>query len=70
MGTFDYAIELFINVLPNLLRYQIMDAIEKPVMNKIQEYANRVDAELLVKDLLQQYQNNQTLSININRFEL
>ncbi|CAH1716546.1 unnamed protein product [Chironomus riparius] len=70
LGTFDYAIELFINVLPNLLRYQIMDAIEKPIINKIQEYANRIDVELLVKDLLQQYRNNQTLSLNLNRFEL
>lgn len=70
MGTFDYAIELFINVLPNLLRYQIMDAIEKPIINKIQEYANRIDVEMLVKDLLQQYRNNQTLSLNLNRFEL
>lgn len=70
LGTFDYAIELFINVLPNLLRYQIMDAIEKPIINKIQEYANRIDVEMLVKDLLQQYQNNQTLSLNLNKFEL
>ena len=47
-----------------------MDAIEKPIINKIQEYANRIDVELLVKDLLQQYRNNQTLSLNLNRFEL
>lgn len=47
-----------------------MDAIEKPIINKIQEYANRIDVEMLVKDLLQQYRNNQTLSLNLNRFEL
>lgn len=29
-GTMDYIIEAGVNILPNLLRYQIMDALENP----------------------------------------
>ncbi|KAG5680013.1 hypothetical protein PVAND_009546 [Polypedilum vanderplanki] len=70
LGTFDYVIELFVNVLPNLLRYQIVDAIEKPIVNKLQTIVNRIDIEDLVKELLRQYRNNETLSIDITHFEL
>lgn len=49
-GTLDYVIELAINVLPNLLRYQIVDAIEGPIMEKIQEKFNQINVEAIIKD--------------------
>jgi hypothetical protein len=49
-GTVDYAIEFAINVLPNLLRYQIMDALENPVKQKIQAELNNVNVERLIKE--------------------
>ncbi|CAH0562376.1 unnamed protein product [Brassicogethes aeneus] len=50
LGTTDYFIEFAINVLPNLLRYQIMDALEKPVKLRIQEVLNTVNVEKLVRE--------------------
>ncbi|XP_050304371.1 uncharacterized protein LOC126741936 [Anthonomus grandis grandis] len=50
LGTLDYAIEFAVNVVPNLLRYQIMDAIEKPIKLKIQEELDKVDVEMLIKE--------------------
>ncbi|KAG5899932.1 hypothetical protein JTB14_002483 [Gonioctena quinquepunctata] len=48
LGTIDYAIEFGVNVLPNLLRYQIMDALEKPLKIKIQEALDQVNIERLI----------------------
>lgn len=70
MGTIDYVIELFINVLPNLLRYQIMDAIEKPVLNKIQSLANKVDIEMMMKKMLSDYQKTGAWNFDLNYIEL
>ncbi|CAG9768950.1 unnamed protein product [Ceutorhynchus assimilis] len=50
LGTIDYIIEFAVNVVPNLLRYQIMDAIEKPIKLKIQEELDKVDVEELIKE--------------------
>ncbi|XP_012245044.1 uncharacterized protein LOC100746627 [Bombus impatiens] len=44
-GTVDYLIEASINILPNLLRYQIMDAIEGPLKRRIQIELDKVDVE-------------------------
>lgn len=49
-GTFDYIIELAINVIPNLLRYQIMDALEYPARAKIQDEFNKINVERIIKD--------------------
>lgn len=70
MGTFDYLIELFINVLPNLLRYQIMDAIERPIMRKVQELADRVDVEVFIKEKYEEFQKHGTINFNLNHIEL
>lgn len=56
IGTADYLIEFFVNILPNMLRYQIMDALEKPVKAKIQEYLNKVDVEKLVREKVPELQ--------------
>ncbi|KAL1490976.1 hypothetical protein ABEB36_011643 [Hypothenemus hampei] len=49
LGTIDYIIEMGVNIIPNLLRYQIMDAIEKPIKLKIQEELDKVNVEELIK---------------------
>lgn len=51
-GTIDYIIEFGVNVFPNLLRYQIMDAIESPIKKYIQEQLNRVNVEEVIKEKL------------------
>lgn len=55
-GTLDYVTEFLVNVLPNLLRYQIMDAIESPVRNRIQELFNTIDVERTIKERLPEFQ--------------
>lgn len=54
-GTLDYVMEFLVNVLPNLLRYQIMDAIENPIKQRVQERFNAIDIEATIRDL-QQYE--------------
>lgn len=54
-GTLDYIMEFVVNVLPNLLRYQIMDAIENPIKQRVQERFNAIDVEAIIRDL-QQYE--------------
>lgn len=49
LGTMDYLIEFGVNVIPNLLRYQIMDAIEKPIKLKVQEELDKIDVEKVIK---------------------
>ncbi|RLU14768.1 hypothetical protein DMN91_012655 [Ooceraea biroi] len=49
-GTLDYLMEAMINILPNLLRYQIMDAIEGPLKRRIQEELNKIDVERLIDE--------------------
>ena len=49
-GTLDYIIEFGINVLPNMLRYQVMDAIETPLKKRIQNELDKIDTEKLILD--------------------
>lgn len=67
LGTVDYAIELGINVIPNLLRYQIMDAIEKPIKWKIQEELDKVEVEELIKENLEKLDSVEGLQ-DLNNF--
>ncbi|KAF7275737.1 hypothetical protein GWI33_011321 [Rhynchophorus ferrugineus] len=62
LGTMDYIIEFGINVIPNLLRYQIMDAIEKPIKVKIQEELNKINVEQLIKDNAERLENGDGFS--------
>ncbi|CAH2262290.1 uncharacterized protein LOC120637774 [Pararge aegeria] len=48
-GTLDYVVEFVINVLPNLLRYQIIDALENPIIEKVQEELNKLNVEEMIK---------------------
>ncbi|XP_017151656.1 uncharacterized protein LOC108161808 isoform X1 [Drosophila miranda] len=55
-GTLDYVMEFAVNVVPNLLRYQIMDAIENPVKQRVQEKFNTIDVEQAIKQLAHKYE--------------
>ncbi|XP_055551259.1 uncharacterized protein LOC129733760 [Wyeomyia smithii] len=48
-GTLDYLIEAGVNILPNLLRYQIADAIEGPLKARIREKFECMNMEQFVK---------------------
>ncbi|XP_046687256.1 LOW QUALITY PROTEIN: uncharacterized protein LOC124372890, partial [Homalodisca vitripennis] len=54
IGTLDYVIEAIVNILPNLLRHQIMLAIEEPLKIKMQEIFSDIDVEKTIKKELQQ----------------
>jgi len=48
-GTLDYAIEAFINIVPNLLRKPIIDALEDPIREMIQDEVRKalhIEAEI------------------------
>lgn len=62
-GTIDYVTEFIVNVLPNLLRYQIMDAIENPLKIRIQEIMNGIDVEKKLKEKVPQFQK---MGLNMN----
>ncbi|XP_012270232.1 uncharacterized protein LOC105694290 [Orussus abietinus] len=49
-GTIDYILEGSINILPNLLRGQIMQAIRGPLKRRIQDELDKVDVEKLIHE--------------------
>ncbi|XP_039276258.1 uncharacterized protein LOC120349757 [Nilaparvata lugens] len=49
-GSLDYALELLVNLLPNILRYQIVDALEDPLRRRFQEILNSVDVEKIINE--------------------
>ncbi|PSN43110.1 hypothetical protein C0J52_10472 [Blattella germanica] len=51
-GTMDYVVEFLVNVLPNVLRYQIVNAIEGPLKIRVQEIMDSVDVEELIEEHL------------------
>jgi len=53
-GTLDYVIEFVVNVLPNLLRYQIVNAVEGPIKTRLQDIMDSVDVEEMIEDQLPQ----------------
>lgn len=55
-GTLDYLIEFAVNILPNLLRYQIMDAIENPAKTRVQEELNKIDVEKFIRQKLPEFE--------------
>ncbi|XP_030373338.1 uncharacterized protein LOC115623229 isoform X2 [Scaptodrosophila lebanonensis] len=55
-GTMDYVLEFAVNMLPNLLRYQIMDALENPIKQRVQEKFNTIDVEQAIKEAVQKYE--------------
>lgn len=70
LGTADYLLEFFINILPNLLRYQIVDALEKPLARRIQEYTDRIDLEKIAKEMVEEYRTTGTIDLGNMKLEL
>uniref|UniRef100_A0A182QKY9 Hemolymph juvenile hormone binding protein n=1 Tax=Anopheles farauti TaxID=69004 RepID=A0A182QKY9_9DIPT len=68
-GTFDYIIEAAVNILPNLLRYQLMDAIENPLRIRIQEKLDCINTEALVRKYAREFELRGT-DIDFQDFEL
>ncbi|XP_058115945.1 uncharacterized protein LOC131284901 [Anopheles ziemanni] len=68
-GTFDYIIEAAVNILPNLLRYQLMDAIENPLRIRIQEKLDCINTEALVRKYAREFEQHGT-NINLQDLEL
>nr|XP_022901278.1 uncharacterized protein LOC111414229 [Onthophagus taurus] len=56
-GTFDYLIEFGVNILPNILRYQIMDALEGPIKTRVQEQLNMIDVEKVLIENAEKFDN-------------
>lgn len=63
-GTLDYIMEFVVNILPNILRYQIMDALENPIKVRIQEKFNTIDVEQAIKENFENYQNTGKVSFD------
>lgn len=51
-GTLDYLVEFGVNVLPNLLRLKIMDALESPLKKYVQEQLSAINVEQVIKEKL------------------
>lgn len=63
----DYVTEFLVNILPNLLRYQIMDALENPAKVRIQQIMNKIDVEKIVKEKVLEFEKrgmNMTMSFD------
>lgn len=56
-GTVDYLIEAGVNILPNLLRYQIMDALETPIQQRIQAEFNKINVEEVIIENIDKIEN-------------
>uniref|UniRef100_W8BJW5 Uncharacterized protein n=1 Tax=Ceratitis capitata TaxID=7213 RepID=W8BJW5_CERCA len=55
-GTLDYVMEAVVNIVPNLLRYQIMDVLENPIKMRIQEKFDSIDVEKAIKENFEKFQ--------------
>ncbi|KAK7862001.1 hypothetical protein R5R35_013541 [Gryllus longicercus] len=53
-GTLDYVAEFVVNILPNVLRNQIVNALEEPLKRKIQEHLNKTDVSELIEKYIPQ----------------
>lgn len=51
-GTADYILEFLVNIVPNILRYQIVDAVEGPVKQQIQNYLDLIEVEQMIDENL------------------
>ncbi|KPI93554.1 hypothetical protein RR46_10814 [Papilio xuthus] len=69
-GTLDYIVEFAVNVLPNLLRYQIMDAIEGPLKERLQQELNKVNVEEMIKQELPKIDDIQEKGLKLSAFRV
>ncbi|KAG5666667.1 hypothetical protein PVAND_014682 [Polypedilum vanderplanki] len=64
-GTADYLIEFVVNTFPNIIRYQIMDALKRPIIHRILEYTNQHNPEKVLKEKLKDYIENGAINFDI-----
>lgn len=57
LGTMDYVLELVANILPNILRYQITDALEGLMKQRLQDNLNLIDIEGEIKSYLKELES-------------
>ncbi|XP_047521225.1 uncharacterized protein LOC125060386 [Pieris napi] len=67
-GTIDYIVELAINILPNILRNQIIVAFDDLVRIKIQRELNEVNVEDLIKEFLPIVDKLQLKGLSLSQF--
>lgn len=65
-GTLDYVLEAVVNILPNLLRYQIMDALENPIRTRVNEVLSKVDVEKILKEKVVEYERDGNINLDLN----
>jgi hypothetical protein len=53
-GTLDYVVEAFFNVIPNVFRKNIMDALEPVVCRAIQDELQKLNLEEIIEEKLTQ----------------
>ena len=51
-GRLNALTEFGVNVLPNLLRYQIVDALEEPITRRVQDVLDTVNVEDIINERL------------------
>ncbi|KAF4514092.1 UNVERIFIED_CONTAM: hypothetical protein B566_EDAN019011 [Ephemera danica] len=59
-GTLDYIAEFMLNVLPNVLRYQLVALAEDPLRKRVQDRLNLINVEELILEHLQQLEGTKT----------
>lgn len=69
LGTMDYILEFMANILPNILRYQLVDAGEGILKQRIQDFLNTIDVEKEIESRLKKIEdvigpNNSTTFLN------
>ncbi|OWR50173.1 hypothetical protein KGM_208699 [Danaus plexippus plexippus] len=69
-GTFDYVVEFAVNILPNLLRYQIVDALEGPIIEKIQQELNKINVEEMIKQELPKVDEMQETGFKLSALQI
>lgn len=50
-GNFDYLVEMVVKILPKMLRYTIIDALEEPLKQKVQsELLDKISVDKVVEE--------------------
>ncbi|XP_046404376.1 uncharacterized protein LOC124169730 [Ischnura elegans] len=68
-GTLDYVVEYVVNVLPNMLRFQIVDALEEPLKQKAQEVLDTIDLEKIIEEKLNELESSDIVSTSASPSE-
>lgn len=70
LGSTDYLLELVTNIIPSVLRPQIMDALEKRITNEILYFSNNTGIETLIREKFEEYQKSPTAVKSAFKLEL